>query len=136
MKHTEEEGINGFYGVTKEMVMNRAGRLNFPNQSYNFNYSNFGYAILSLILEAVYEKEYTTLMNEFIQNELKLSNTKISDQNGDLGRYWDWRIDDAYLAAGAITSDISAMLTYAQMQIDRNNFFTNCHKSLKKSMKM
>ena len=85
VKHTEEEGINGFYGVTKEMVMNRAGRLNFPNQSYNFNYSNFGYAILSLILEAVYEKEYTTLMNEFIQNELKLSNTKISDQNGDLG---------------------------------------------------
>lgn len=114
--------------------MNRAGKLNFQNESYNFKYSNVGYAILGLILEAVYEKEYTILMNDFVQNELKLSNTKISDQSGDLGKYWEWRRDDVYLAAGAITSDISDMLTYAQMQLDRNKSFANCHKGLKKSM--
>lgn len=130
--HNFLKGRNGFFGVSKEMVMNRAGKLSCPNKRGHFNYSNFGYAVLSLILEAVYKKEYTTLMNEFVLNDLKLPNTKISDQNGDLGKYWDWHIDDAYLAAGALISDINDMLAYAQIQLDRNELVANCHKGMKK----
>lgn len=67
----------------------------------------------------------------FAQNELGLTSIKIFEQDGDLGNYWDRKSDDAYLAAGAITSDITDMLSYAQMQLSDHPYFTECHKSLK-----
>lgn len=125
------KGRNDFYGITKDMVISKAGKLNLTDEEYKFNYSNYGYAVLGLILEAVYERDYATLMNEFVQEELKLANTQISNQSGDLGKYWDWNSDDAYLSAGALTSDITDMLSYAQMQLDSVEYFADCQKSLK-----
>ncbi len=124
------KGRNDFYGITKEMVLHKTGKLNLDKDNYGFTYSNFGFAVLGLVLEAVYDTDYTTLVNHFVQEELGLSNTKISAQNGDLGNYWDWKADDAYLAAGALTSDITDMLSYAQMQLSEHSYFTECHRSL------
>ncbi len=87
------KGRNDFYGITKDMVISKAGKLNLTDEEYKFNYSNYGYSVLGLILEAVYERDYATLMNEFVQEELKLANTQISNQSGDLGKYWDWNSD-------------------------------------------
>lgn len=126
------KGRNDFYGVTKEMTLERLGKVSVDKGSYKFKYSNFGFATLGLVLEAVYDTDYTTLCNEFLQNELGLTNTKISDMDGDLGKYWDWNETDAYLSAGAVTSDISDMLKYAQLQLDDSNVFSDCHDSLKK----
>lgn len=124
-------GRNDFYGITKKMVLDKAGRLNMDEEGYSFSYSNFGYAVLGLVLEAVYDTDYTMLANNFVQNELGLKNTKISEKDGDLENYWDWKYEDAYLSAGAITSNITDMLFYAQMQLENNPYFTECHKSLK-----
>ncbi len=49
-------------------------------------------------------------MNEYILEDLKLQHTYISDGTGDLNGYWQWKEDDAYLAAGAIISDIEDMM--------------------------
>ena len=116
-------GRNDFYGVTKEMVSDKAGNLNMNKASYDFVYSNYGYAVLGLVLESVYETEYTSLLNDFAQNELCLTSTQISDKSGDLGKYWDWKEGDAYLSAGAVTSNIEDMLLYAQMQLEDNSYF-------------
>lgn len=124
-------GRNDFYGITKEMVLDKASKLNMDEDSYNFNYSNFGYALLGLVLETVYDTDYTMLVNDFAQNELEMKNTKISEKDGDLGNYWDWKYEDGYLSAGAITSNITDMLSYAQMQLEDNSYFTESHKSLK-----
>ena len=124
-------GRNDFCGITGEMVLKRAGRLNMDRESYDFTYSNFGYAVLGLVLEAVYDADYTALANSFLQNELGLTHTKISDMSGDLGHDWDWQEDDAYLSAGALTSNISDMLSYAQMQLAGSGYFAECHRSLK-----
>ncbi len=121
---------NDFYGITKDMTVDQLGQLDSNQDSYDFTYSNYGYAVLGLVLEAVYDTDYTTLVNDFAQNDLDLSNTQISDQNGDLDNYWDWKNDDAYLSAGAITSDISDMLTYAQMQLEDDPHFADCHHVL------
>lgn len=123
-------GRNDFYGITKEMIIDQVGQLGQTQESYDFTYSNYGYAVLGLVLEAVYDTDYTTLVNDFAQNDLGLTNTKISDQSGDLDNYWDWKANDAYLSAGAITSDISDMLSYAQMQLDGDPHFTDCHQAL------
>lgn len=138
------QGRNDFYGITKEMVLDRAGSLDMEGEDYDFAYSNYGYAVLGLVLEAVYDTDYTTLVNDFVQNDLEPTGTGILDksgdleptgtgildQNGDLGNYWDWKTKDAYLSAGALTSDISDMLSYARMQLEDNPYFNECHKSL------
>lgn len=125
-------GRNDFYGVSTEMLIERIAKLSLQNEEHKFNYSNFGYAVLGLVLEAVYESNYTSLLNKFVQNELNLKGTEISDKSGDLGKYWDWKENDAYLPAGAITSNISDMLAFAQIQLDEYDYFADCHKSLKK----
>ncbi len=124
-------GRNDFYGITDQMLSKKAADVNLDNQEYSFIYSNFGFAVLGLILKIIYQEEYTLLMNTYLHEELNLQNTKISDRSGDLDNYWDWQEEDAYIPAGAITSDISDMLVYAQMQLDEFDYFKQCHESLK-----
>ena len=122
---------NDYFGITKDMVLKKASSLNMAAEEYGFNYSNFGYAVLGLILEEIYGQNYTELMNQYIRNELGLTGTKISDCSGDLDHYWDWHEDDAYLSAGALTSNIEDMLSYAQMQMDGGTYFDQSHEILK-----
>ncbi|WP_426347911.1 serine hydrolase domain-containing protein [Alloiococcus sp. CFN-8] len=125
------KGRNDFYGITKKMILDKASDIDLPNEEYSFNYSNYGYAMLGLVLEEVYEEDYTALMNQYLQDDLQLPNTEISNKDGDLNNYWDWKDNDAYLPAGAITSDILDMLAYAQMQMDQEKYFSQCHESIK-----
>lgn len=124
-------GKNSFCGVTEEMLLDKVGKLSMDRETYDFRYSNFGYAVLGLVLEAVYHTDYTTLANDFLQNGLGLTNTKISTEDGDLGNDWHWNADDAYLSAGGITSNIADMLLYAQMQLENAPYFAECHESTK-----
>ena len=124
-------GRNSFCGIGKDMVLRKAQGLDMNRESYGFTYSNFGYAVLGLVLEAVCEQDYTSLLNKYVQEELGMASTKISERDGDLGSYWDWRENDAYLSAGAVTSNIEDMLCYAQMQLDADSPFAGCHQSLK-----
>lgn len=121
---------NDFYGITKEKVLAEIKANPLNGEEYSFNYSNFGYSVLGLVLEEVYQRNYIELMNDYISNELGLRNTKVAVQQSDVENAWIWNKSDAYIPAGAITSDISDMLSYAQMQIDGTNGFENMHKSL------
>ncbi len=121
---------NPYYGISKEMAFNKVSNLDLNMDNYDFEYSNFGYAVLGLILEVVYETDYTSLLNNYAK-ELELFSTKVSKKDGDLGNYWDWSLNDAYIPAGAVTSNIEDMLKYAQMQLDGDSHFTPCHDSQK-----
>ena len=124
-------GRNSFCGISREMVLEKVKSHDMSLGNYGFEYSNFGYAVLGLVLEAVYDKDYTTLLNDYVQQDLGMTATKISERDGDLGNYWDWHENDAYLSAGAVTSNIEDILRYAQMQLDADSPFTQCHQSLK-----
>ncbi|HBR34579.1 MAG TPA: hypothetical protein DD734_08090 [Firmicutes bacterium] len=50
------KGRNSFCGVTRDMVIGKVSNLSMNKDSYSFKYSNFGYAVLGLVLEAVYKK--------------------------------------------------------------------------------
>lgn len=125
------KGRNDFYGITKEMILTKTSKLNMDKENYEFFYSNYGYALLGLILESIYKTDYSTLLNNFVKNELCLTSTEISQKNGDLGKYWDWKEQDAYVPAGAITSNIEDMLSYVQIQLEDKSYFSACHKSQK-----
>lgn len=124
-------GRNSFNGISRDMVLTKAKGLDMNRESYGFTYSNFGYAVLGLVLEAVYDQDYIVLLNDYVQKDLGMTATKISERDGDLGNYWDWQENDAYLSAGAVTSNIEDMLRYAQMQLDTDSPFAQCHQSLK-----
>ena len=121
---------NDFFGITKDMVFEKVSSLNMTVEEYGFSYSNFGYAVLGLILEEVYGQSYTELMNQYIRDDLGLTGTIVSDGSGDLNGYWDWQEDDAYLSAGALTSNIEDMLSYAQMQLEGKAYFGQTHETL------
>lgn len=123
-------GKNDFYRITKEMVLARLSKTALKNKEYSFRYSNFGYAVLGLIIEEVYQKPYRTIMNQYLQDDLQLKHSRISGGSKDLEHAWDWQEQDAYLSAGAIISDISDMLAYAGMQLEKTGKFQQAHESL------
>lgn len=122
---------NEYYGVTKEMIAKKMSSVTISNQNQDYKYSNFGYAVLGLILEQVYQEEYTTLMNDYIVSELNLKHTQLSDGKGDLANYWDWNSDDAYLPAGGLVSNIEDMLKYSQLQLDGASYIGLSQMALK-----
>lgn len=121
-------GKNSFCGIGDSMVLDRLGNTTISDSEHSFDYSNFGFAALGLILEKTYQTEFTMLMNEFLA-EQGLENTHISDGSGDLGNMWDWVPSDTYLSAGGLVSNIEDMLKYAQLQLDSGNIFEKCHES-------
>ena len=120
-------GRNDFCGIGDSTVKNRLAKVDIADGEYPFNYSNFGYASLGLILENVYSTEFTTLMNSYLHDDLGLENTHISECSGDLDNYWEWTAGDTYLSAGGVISNIEDMLSYAQMQLDGSHGFDRCH---------
>lgn len=143
---------NDFYGIDHITLKNRLFKVSVKDKTYPFCYSNFNMAVVGLVLEEVYQKDYPSLMKDYIQNELKLPNTKISDGTGDetgdgtgdLSGYWRWKLDDAYLPAGAILSTISDMMRYVTIHMSNelpylalgHNCITNVNANTKQNEKM
>ena len=125
------KGRNDFYGINGEMIVDRVGKVILDKESYSFNYSNFGFAVLGLVLENVYGESWKKLAEDFLFNELGLENTHVSVGKGELGHAWQWREDDAYLSAGAVTSNISDMLKYAGYYLEEDELFKECQESVK-----
>ena len=125
------KGRNDFYGINGEMVKERIGKINLNKESYGFSYSNFGFAVLGLVLESVYGESWKTLADDFLLNELGMENTHVSVGKGELGHNWQWREDDAYLSAGAVTSNIRDMLKYAGYYLEEDELFSECQESVK-----
>lgn len=110
-------GQNSFKGISEEMLIKRIEKVKLDDVDYPFGYSNFGFAALGAVLERIYDKDYTTLINEYISDGLKLQNTRISDGSGNFDSYWEWQKSDAYMPAGALTSDITDMMQYTKLHM-------------------
>lgn len=123
---------NAFKDISKEMMLEEAKK-HMPNKKeYGFSYSNFGISILGLLLEKKYDTPFHELLTSYIQDDLQLENVKIQDASGDFPNYWDWNLEDGYLPAGAIISDIDGMIAYAKMNIEESNEdLVMAHKELK-----
>jgi CubicO group peptidase (beta-lactamase class C family) len=124
-------GKNDYFGISEEILIKRLGKINLKDTGYSFKYSNFGMAALGVLLEQIYDKDYTALMNDFVSEDLGLENTKISDGSGDLKNYWEWSESDAYMPAGALLSNITDMMHYVQIQMrEKPDYLSIAHKTL------
>lgn len=116
---------NDFYGVSKEQLLDRVKATRLEDRDYPFCYSNFGISVLGLVLEEIYGRSYTDIMNDYIQNELSLGNTAVAKQSGNLDGYWKWKPDDAYIPAGSVISDIRDMAKYLQICMTADGYIEN-----------
>ena len=122
---------NSFNGISKEMLLERLGEINLDDSDHSFKYSNFGMATLGAVLEQIYDKDYTPLINDYISDDLGLTDTKISDGSGDLRNYWKWSESDAYMPAGALVSNITDMMQYVKIQMDEElPYLSIAHEAL------
>lgn len=123
---------NDFYGIHKNDILNKVKNITLEDKDYRFNYSNFGIAVIGLVLEQIYNKDFVTLMNDFIENDLNLKNTKVALSTGNLSGYWNWKEDDGYIPAGAIISNIEEMAQYLKYYMDyEDNYISNTYAELK-----
>jgi CubicO group peptidase (beta-lactamase class C family) len=123
---------NDFYGISKEQIANKAKSIILEDKDYSFNYSNFGLSVVGLVLEKIYSKDFTQLMNEYIDSELGLKNTAVAVQSGNLSGYWKWKEGDGYIPAGAIISNINDMADYLKLYLsDSLPYIANSYKQIK-----
>jgi CubicO group peptidase (beta-lactamase class C family) len=108
---------NSYYGINTGRLNAQIGNHLLVDRSYPYLYSNFGISVVGSALAAIYESDFTPLMSSFIASDLGLEHTKISDGTGDLGGYWKWNSDDAYIPAGGIVSTISDMMEYVNLHM-------------------
>lgn len=127
------QGQNMLGGVSKDQLIKRIEEVNLNNEDIGqFNYSNFGISVLGLVLEEIYQEDYTSLIQTYIAQESGMKNTWISGNNqGDLTNYWEWEDNAAYLPAGAIVSNIEDMLIYLSINMsDKESELAFTHQQL------
>ncbi len=122
---------NPFRGITGETVLKEYREVE-PEEGkvYGFSYSNYAFALLGLVLEEVYDTYYTSLLNEYLADELAMEHTYVSNGDADFEGNWEWKDGDAYIPAGAVVSDITDMLLYAQAQLGGDPALTMCRQPL------
>lgn len=103
---------NDYYGIDRTAILNKVKAINLNDEDYPFVYSNFGIAVMGLVLEKVYNADFTDVMNAYIRDELGLTGTEVAKKGGNLHNYWDWKANDGYIPAGAIISNIEDMTKY------------------------
>ncbi len=108
---------NDYFGIPTDKLKDTLGRIETSAEDHPFVYSNFGISLIGNALAHIYDKNFTSIMNNFIKTELELKHTHISDGTGDLSGYWQWKPDDAYIPAGALISTIGDMLQYVQLHL-------------------
>ena len=113
----EQKTCNDFYSISRDKILSRIKKVKLINKDYPFQYSNFGVAVLGLVLEAIYQDDFTNIMNNFIRSELGMNNTRVEVSEGERGSFI-WKENDGYLPAGAISSTISDMATYLKIYLD------------------
>lgn len=123
---------NPFRGITGETVLQEYRRTKLKEgKEYRFSYSNYAFALLGQVLEKVYDTDYTGLLNEYLRDDLGMKDTCVSKGDADFEGNWIWESGDAYIPAGAVVSDITDMLLYADAQLGKDSTLQMCHQTLK-----
>lgn len=121
-------GKNPFYNCNKEKLTEKILSKKLKDKTYDWAYSNFGMSCVGEVLGSVYKEfgGFKNAMENFIQQDLNLHHTYVNfttanskeTKQPNSFKYWEWKDDDSYLAAGSIVSNITDMLTYAQIHLD------------------
>ena len=127
-----EKRSNIYQGIDRDVLLDEIQSFEPKGDTDGWAYSNFGMAVLGLAVSEAYDTTYKKLAEDFIQNDLGLTETRIGDGTGDLSDYWEWNEDDTYSAAGGIVSTVTDLLKYGQFHLtDSPDCLALSHKTWK-----
>ena len=105
---------------------------------YSWKYSNFGISLIGYGLGIVSGRGYWDTMNDFLHNDLGLSDTYLGTSNNNLHGFnrknndcgnWKWNKENLISPAGAISSTAEDLLKYAKINISEDKpYLSLCHK--------
>ena len=135
---------NIYEKCTPSNVIRCLGRRRKRKQ-YGYSYSDFPYAILAVVAEAVTGERFSRLIEDFVKNELDMKDTAVTapenlrNPSSAYGKriidFWKWNEDNPYIAGGGLVSNVSDMLTYVKHQIQsEREYIRAAHKICEKSM--
>ncbi|MCU5174649.1 serine hydrolase domain-containing protein [Bacillus paranthracis] len=113
-------------------------RNKLKEMDYSWKYSNFGISLIGYALGIVSGRGYWDIMNDFLYNELGLTETYLGTSNNNLHGYnrknndcgnWKWNKENLISPAGAISSTADDLLKYAKINIYEDKpYLSLCHK--------
>lgn len=125
-----ENRKNIYKGINRADTIYMIKAFDLKDETYDWEYSNFGIAVLGTTLGEVYDTSYKILAEDFIKKDLGLNHTHLGNGTGNLENYWTWNDDDTYLAAGGYVSTVTDLLKYGQMHInDSPQYLAFSHKT-------
>ena len=111
-------GKNPYAGIRNSdiiLAMDNFRLLQSP--PFMYSYSDFGAAILGLMVASAYGTDIHTLLTIYAQKELELSGTYIATEDS-IENGWLWDRDESFIAACGLTSNISDMISYAELYLN------------------
>ncbi len=119
---------NPYENCTVQTVIKSLERRRFFRPKVRYGYSDFASAVLAAVAEKVTKTPFSTLFEDFIKNDLGLSETytQLSPEKRDppaakgkkLLPFWVWKRNNPYIAGGGMVSNIGDVLKYVALQIE------------------
>lgn len=114
-------GSNPYSGIDSYDILVGINNFHLKYEApYLYSCSDFGTAVLGMMISKVYDVDYYSILTIFTQQELGLENTFI---NTGSAPGWIWQTDDAYIAALGLSSTISDMIAYAKLYLSSEYSF-------------
>jgi len=119
-------------GFTKNQFLEELHKVKLDTvPGYKFSYSNAGANLLGYCLEKIYSKPYKDLIQTYILDPLKMTNTfvGVSEKNAKLvakglnanGIQMPARVEKELNAEGGIISTLDDMIKYMQFELEKDN---------------
>ena len=125
-----EERLNIYQGINRADIIDLAKKHPLKSETYDWEYSNFGFALLGTVLGEAYESSFKAVAEDFIRTDLGLTKTRLGNGTGNLKNYWNWNEDDTYYAAGGVVSTVSDLLEYSRLHLDDTpDYLSLSHKT-------
>lgn len=126
----EAKSGNPYSGVSCADILNEACGSSLENESYPYQHSAFGMALLGQVVGKVYHADYGQLMGPFLHGSLGLAGSGMSDGTADLGKAWTWQGSEGFLPAMGAASNMNDMLQYGHMLLTGNPEYLGMARSL------
>ena len=135
---------NPYEKCTLKTVIKALERRRFIKPKVRYGYSDFSSAVLAAVAEAVTKTPFSTLFENFINNDLDLKETHLTVDNAKRnlaaakGRktlpFWIWNKGNPYIASGGVVSNIGDVLKYLALQVESDEpYITKAHKACETS---
>ncbi len=119
---------NPYENCTVKTVIKCLERRRFVKPKVRYGYSDYASAILATVAEEVTKTPFSTLLEDFIINDLGLKETLIelgsNKRNPAAAKgkkilpFWIWKRNNPYIAGGGLVSNIGDILKYIALQIE------------------